>query len=792
MSKLLIVESPNKIKKIKSFLNQEYDVSASCGHFRNLDPKDMSIDINKKEDGNYDFVPIYIVVSDKKSLVSQLKKQIKDCSMVYIATDYDREGEAIGWHLYDYFKIKKYERILFTEITKKAVLKAIEKPSKLDMNMFYSQQARMILDKLIGYKVSPLLWKEYNNWKLSAGRVQSVVVKILIEREEDIKKFKSENLFKITADFKVDKKTLSTTMEKDIKNKEEVDKFTTLIPIPITTLSKHTKFVINSIKTNNTTRKPSPPFITSSLQQEASNKFGYGPTITMRLAQKLYENGYITYMRTDSLALSEDAMKSIKETVIKKYGENYHNYKKYFSKSQSSQEAHEAIRPTKFDVETITSLTDKENKLYKLIYERTIESQMKPAELEITNIKVNIENPKTELDLSRYLFIGKFEKILFDGFLIVKKEKAKKGNDLKLLEKIKKNQELVLDEMDILEKNTKPKHSRFTEASLIKKLEELEIGRPSTYASMVSKVQNKGYAEKKTLPAVKKDFINIHFKYPESKKEEIKKISVNGEKNKIIPLPLGIMVNDYLQKHFNSLLDYQFTASVEKLLDEVAGGKKNWNFVVSDIYKTFIPTVEKILVTKKSKDIKSLGLHPKLNIEIIALNTRYGPAVCLNYKEKKDKVYCNFSGSIDKMTLDEAVQLLIYPKKLGKHKSKEVVVNKRKNYYLTYDKKNYSLDIYNNINKENQIEGESITLSDAILVIESVEKGKSDSKLNDIKISDEIVVKKGPYGFYIKYQNKVNVPFNAKLKKKYGTDYKELTLEECQELIEKKMKKTNK
>ena len=791
MSKLLIVESPNKIKKIKSFLDNSYDVSASCGHFRNLDPKDMSIDINKTEDDNYEFIPKFIVITEKKKLVSQLKKEIKDCDTVYIASDYDREGEAIGWHLYDYFKIKKYERIIFTEITKKAILKAIEKPTKLDMNMIYSQQARMVLDKLIGYKLSPLLWKEYNNWKLSAGRVQSVVVKILIEREEEIKKFKSENMFKVTAEFKIEKNILSTNLEKDIKSKSEVDHFTTLIPIPKSDLSKHTKFIINSIKTNKTTRKPSPPFITSSLQQEVSNKFGYGPTITMRLAQKLYENGYITYMRTDSLALSEDAIKSIKETVVKKYGEKYYNYKKYFSKSQSSQEAHEAIRPTKFDVET-TTLSEQENKLYKLIYERTIESQMKPAEVEITNVKIGIENSKTEIDLSKYVFIGKFEKILFDGFLIVKKDKAKKGNDIKLLEKIKKKQELVLDEMDILEKNTKPKQSRFTEASLIKKLEELEIGRPSTYASMVTKVQTKGYAEKKTIKGVKKDFINIHFKYPENKGESIKKISVDGEKNKIIPLPLGNMVNDYLIKNFNNILDYQFSASVEKLLDEVASGKKQWNFVVSDIYKTFIPTVEKILVSKKSKDVIQLGLHPTLNIKIVALNTKYGPAVCLNYPEKKDKIYCNFNGSIEKMTLDEAIKLLIYPKKLGKYKSKEIVVNKRKNYYLTYEKKNYSIDIYNNINKENQIEGEDITLEEAIIIIESVEKGKSDSKLNDIIINKDIVIKKGPYGFYIKYQNKANIAFNAKLKKKYGTDYSNITEEECQELIDKKIQKNTK
>ena len=591
MPDLIIVESPNKIKKIKSYVDKTINASASCGHIRNMDPKCMSIDIDETQNK---FEPYYIVVSDKKKIVSSLKNDVKCCGStgtIYLAMDYDREGEAIAWHLNEVLKLKPQQtkRILFTEITKKAILTSLANPTQIDMNMFYSQQARMVLDKLIGYMISPILWKQFNNWKLSAGRVQSVVVKIIQEREDEIAKFKSSNFFKVNADFWIDKSSinkfskaiLKTTLEDDIKTKKELDDLVALIH------KKDTKFKVISNKTAQSKRKPPPPFITSSLQQEASIKLNMSPKSTMSAAQKLYENGLITYMRTDSMVLCDDAHKAIYKTIVSKFGEGYYKKIQYKSKSKSSQEAHEAIRPTHFEKEDILAensrLTSYENKLYKLIWRRTVASQMNPANVETTTVKVS-----PVVDDVIHIFTGKFEKIIFDGYLALYGKKDDTKNDdtknsienetsdsiLKKVKSLKKGYEVFYATFDALEKNSKPSKSRFTEASLIKKLDELEIGRPSTFASMTTKVQTKLYVEKKTIPPIKKDFIQIKLKYPNEKTETIKKISVDGEKNKLFVTPLGFMINDYLNKQFASILDYGFTANVETLLDEIAKGNK--------------------------------------------------------------------------------------------------------------------------------------------------------------------------------------------------------------------------
>jgi len=849
------VESPNKIKKIKSFVNNTFNVSASCGHIRNMDPKCMSIDINDKTDT---FNPIYIVVSDKKKVVSELSKLVKSLpsdGTVYLAMDFDREGEAIAWHLNEVLKLKKSQtkRITFTEITKKAILTAIDNPTDIDMNMFYSQQARMVLDKLIGYMISPILWKQFSNYKLSAGRVQSVVVKIINERETEIAKFQSSNFFKITSNFWIDKSehdfktaVLSTILENEIKSKEQLDIFLKYIPIDEkpTDIQKQSTFNIESTKTNQTKRKPSPPFITSTLQQEASIKLSMNPKSCMSSAQKLYENGLITYMRTDSTVLSDDAHKSISDTIVSKYGVVYYNKVVYKSKSKTSQEAHEAIRPTHFEKETIigenSKLNSYDNKLYQLIWKRTIASQMKPADVEITTLKIKLQNDNLDAKCkeTNYIFAGKFEKILFDGYLklmtpsksVDKEDKEDKEDEgthkkgkvvseliLKKLKKLKKGDNIYIAELNALEKHSKPPKSRFTEASLIKRLDELEIGRPSTYAAVVSKVQDKLYVENKTVPPIKKEFINIDLKYPNTKNETTKKVSVDGEKNKLFVTPLGYMTNEYLEKQFSNILDYSFTANVETLLDEIAKGNKVWNIVVGEVYKTFNPTVEKIMISLKSMPNSSasskfetieLGLHPDNGVPIIVINTKYGPAVVLNYEEKTERKYGNFNGSLTDMTLENAVKLLEYPKTLGSYKDSPIILNKRQNYYLTYKKKNYSIDNYNkqfeNTDSDSddddddnttgtsiqptKIKCETISLEESIKVIEYLMK----SIVDDIQITKDILIKKGPYGFYIKYKTKINVAIIYKYKKQYTTfeKMKSMTLEECNECIEKHSNKS--
>jgi len=835
MKYLIIVESPNKIKKIKSFLGSSYNVSASCGHIRNMDPKCMSIDIDEPTNT---FQPIYLVVSDKKKVVSLLKREVKDIGstgIVYLAMDYDREGEAIAWHLNEVLKLKPEQtrRITFTEITKKAILNSIENPSQIDMNMFYSQQARMVLDKLIGYMISPILWKQFNNWKLSGGRVQSVVVKIIQERENEIATFKSNNFFKINGDFWINDKDktdlvfknafLTTSLENDIKTKTELDTFVKLIPIGDDDDGIKSKFIIQSTKTSQTKRKPPPPFITSTLQQEASNKLSMSPTSTMSSAQKLYENGLITYMRTDSTVIAEDAHKAINKVIVSKYGVDFYSKNFYKSKSKTSQEAHEAIRPTHFDKESImgenSKLNSYDNRLYQLIWKRTVASQMKPADVEITTLKIKLDNNTLKKD-EKYIFVGKFEKILFEGYLKLynikgskkdiedddndndddkSRKKGKQTSDtiITKLKKLKKGDEVFIASMDILEKHSKPPKSRFTEASLIKRLDELEIGRPSTYASMVSKVQTKLYVEKKTVEPVKKDFIHIEMKYPSTKKESAKKMSVDGEKNKLFVSPLGFMINEYLVKQFSNILDYSFTANVEKLLDEVAKGEKVWNIVVGEVYRTFNPTVEKLNLSFKDKTSSSgigskyekldLGVHPENDIPIIVMNTRYGPAVVLNHEDKSLRKYANFTGALTDITLDKAICMLQYPKTIGKYKSDNVIINKRQNYYITYKKKNYSIDNYNKCEDNECVDGSCITLDEAIKVIDTI----SSEVGNDIKITDDILIKKGPYGFYIKYKGTQNIPIIYKYKKVYKTqdDIKNMTLDECNECIEKKLKK---
>ena len=651
---LVIVESPAKINKLQSFLGSDYIVMASYGHFRDLDPYKLSVDLENN------FEPEYIITSEKKekkekkekthkkkNVVKEWKYQMKNCDTVYLASDFDREGEAIAWHIKEVLKLKENnsKRIVFTEITKSAILKAVKNPTTIDINMFYAQQARRVLDRIIGYLVSPILWKQIQssykeNNSLSAGRVQSVLVKLVLEREKEIKDFESSNYFKIGGSFKYKKSTLQADLnnEKDFKTSKKVRKFLEEC--------SQSEFFIDEIKTRKTKRQPPLPFITSSLQQEASSKLGINPKETMSIAQKLYEKGYITYMRTDSLALAEEALQNIKDKVIKEFGEEFYQLndnktkvkkskkKKEKEDDKKTQDAHEACRPTKFNKNTLTddeSISYRENRLYKLIWNRTVMSQMKPAECDITTIKIKMKNGSK---VNKYYFVSKKELITFLGYLkVLEFQKDEQNNDSEeVIDDIKvvKGDSLTYNNITALEKVTKPPQGRYNEASLIKKLDELGIGRPSTYATMISNVQDRSYVEKKTLKGTEKEMIKFILK--DEIVEEKEKVKVGGEKDKLFPTDLGEIVLKFLQEHFADILDYKFTAHVENQLDEVAKGVISWQDVIDETYQKIKPKLEEFNTTlslEKDKYTRVLGKDPETNGEISTYIGKYGPLVQL-------------------------------------------------------------------------------------------------------------------------------------------------------------------
>jgi len=826
MKNLLILESPNKVNKVQGYVGKDYLVSASKGHIRTLGTqKILGIDIENN------FEPKYYVDTNKKNVVKMLEELANKCDdIIYIATDFDREGEAIGWHVVEVLGVepKNVRRLVFKEITKKGLTEALKNPIVLDMNMVNSQQARMVLDKLIGYKVSPVLWKQFNNYKLSAGRVQSVVVKLINERESEIAKFQSNNYYKLTAGFSLDinnreNSVLDTECETRL---EDINEISLIINNTDEDLAR---YFITDLKKNKTKRKPSPPFTTSSLQQEASNKLGMSPDNCMKSAQKLYEAGLITYMRTDSLMLSDDAMKALSETIKSKYGEEYYNYTTYNKKSKGAQEAHEACRPTdlkKENVVGINGLTTKENRLYQLIWRRTMACQMSPADVEIKTIKVGLDSSACKPKLNEkkfnggnlYSFVGKFEKILFEGYLAVynykdeielddnnennenNENKSKKLNNKSYLEKmdklfasLKKGQEVWCSIMDALEKQTKCPNARYTEASLVKKLEELGIGRPSTYATMVTKVQTKGYVERKTLPPKEKEFKHLVFKYPKDIIVENVIQKVDGEKNKMFPTGIGIMITDFLIKDFSKFMDYGFTALVENELDEIANGNKKWYNVVNSVWIYLYPIIDELsrVINNNKKEIgtnnikRLLGTHPDTLNDIYLMSTKYGWSAMeeVSTTDKKLNRWASLPTNIkpDEASLEECLSLFIYPKKLGNYRGKEIELHKAKNIYLKYDGKNYSLEQYCKLLEERN---KTLSKDKQIFIPELCNFTKNDC-LNAVKFLDEynqemntkrteklefteskdFIIKNGPYGYYIKYLDHYNIPLPVKWKK---------------------------
>ena len=781
MTILVILESPAKVKKVAGFLGDGHIVKSSYGHIRDLHNKNLSINVDDN------FTPIYVNNFDKEHVISDLKRIYKTCDSVLLAADYDREGESIAWHVSEILKIpkSKRKRLLFTEITKKALQDAAKNPKDLDLNMFYAQQARRIIDRLIGYKVTPLLWKNIQSSmkkgiSLSAGRVQSVVNKLILEREAEIKKFSSNNFFKTNGTFKVNNSNLDFELDKKIDSKEKTEDF-------LEECANH-DFVVTDIKKTTSKRSPSAPFITSSLQQEVSNKFKYSPQKTMKIAQKLYENGYITYMRTDSVKLSDIIMEDLEKKIKDEYGDKYYKKNEFKNKSKNSQEAHEAIRPSNLNVKDLQGENDPnfetcDIKVYNLIYRRTMASQMADAKL---------ENQCISSKIGEYNFNCKNQKVIFDGFLKVYKpfndsedeSDNESSNDLSKLN-VKKGDVMKLEEVNSVEKFTKPPNGRFTEASLVKKLEELGIGRPSTYSSMVSVVQDRNYVEKKDIEGIDKEYIKLTLKDFEIE-ETSDKVKMNSEKQKLVPTNIGQIVNDFLDIHFENIINYDFTCNLEKQLDEISNGTKDWVSVVKSIYECFNPIILELSTNSglhKDKYQKSLGFDPKTKFEVVTYIGKYGPLVQLKNTENMNNSKFASLGDIkmENVTLKQALELLKYPYKFCDINKKDVIVAKGKyGVYLKYDGKNINIGE----TKESELTRK--------LIKELINKGQGggskgengENKVSSgINLGDNVSVRNGKFGAYIQSNGK-NVSLKySKYFKGLNKSHENLTLDECKEII---------
>lgn len=666
---LLIVESPAKAKTIEKILGKDFEVKSCYGHIRDLEKEDMGIDIKNG------YKPNYKISDEKVKVVNELKSLAKKSDEVWLATDEDREGEAISWHLCEVLGLNPVstKRIVFHEITKPAIQKAVQNPRTVNMDLVNAQQARRVLDRLVGFELSPVLWRKMsmrNN--LSAGRVQSVAVRLIVDREREINQFAVKSSFKIEGFFHSNDITGKKVVFKaeGPQNLEANDDAMTFIKSCI-----GASYSVKDIQVKPAKKSPAPPFTTSTLQQEASRKLGYSVSKTMRVAQTLYENGHITYMRTDSVNLSDTAINNIYNTVTSQYGEKYYQNRAFKNKNESAQEAHEAIRPTDMDKQIVGDPDSQ--KLYDLIWKRTMACQMADAQLERTIAKINISTRPDQLTATG-------EVLKFDGFLKVYSEGKddEDGDDenSSMLPPLAVNQILDLQELRATEKFTRPQ-PRYTEASLVKKLEELGIGRPSTYAPTISTIQQRGYVERKDKDGVKRKYEIISLKdnkISESKGEE----NVGAERGKLFPSDLGMVVTDFLKEHFTRVMDYGFTAKIEAEFDEIAHGKTKWNEMIDDFYHPFHDTVEKTIVSAaRAKGERELGLDPQSNKMVVARLGRFGPMVQIGGVDEEDKpkfATLKASQSIETITLEEALELFKLPFSLGTYQDKEVVVNSGK------------------------------------------------------------------------------------------------------------------
>lgn len=763
---LLIVESPAKAKTIEKILGSDFEVKSCYGHIRDLEKNDMGIDIKKN------YAPKYIVPEDKQKVVAELKKLAKKSDEVWLATDEDREGEAISWHLCEILGLdpKNTKRIVFHEITKPAIRAAVQNPRTVDMNLVNAQQARRILDRIVGFELSPVLWRKMSmRNSLSAGRVQSVAVRLIAEREREINAFNSVSSFRIEAFFAaqdINNRNVTFKAEGSKQNSSaDAEKFLQSCA--------GASYKVKDIQVKPARKSPPAPFTTSTLQQEASRKMGYGVSKTMVLAQKLYESGYITYMRTDSVNLSDTALQGTTAQIGKQYGDKYVQVRKYKNKNESAQEAHEAIRPTYMENATVDDSDTK--RLYELIWKRTMASQMADAELEKTTAKIDISTNKSELTASG-------EVLKFDGFLKVymedrdDDEPEEEGGE-GVLPPLRVGQPLEFKEMKATERFTRPA-PRYTEASLVKKLEELGIGRPSTYAPTISTILKRGYVEKRDKEGVKRDVRILILKQDKIAKHTEQE-NTGAEKSKLFPTDLGLVVTDFLNQYFADVMDYGFTASIEQEFDEIAAGKVLWTKMVDGFYKPFKKDIESTLENaERIKGERELGTDPVTGKRVIARMGRYGPMVQIgetnteNAEEEKPRfAKLKATQSIETINLDEAMELFKLPRNLGKFEGEDVQVNiGRFGPYASHNKKFYSL------NKE--MDPYTVELEEVAPMIAEKRIAKDERTIKVFE-KEKIQLLKGPYGPYIKQGLR-----NYKLSKEQQDRAADLTIEEVKQVIE--------
>ena len=762
MSKnLVIVESPAKARTIEGYLGKDFKVASSYGHVRDLPKGDKAIDIKNK------FKPTYEVTPDKKEVIKQLKALVENADTIYLASDDDREGEAISWHLKEVLKLNdnKTKRIVFREITKNAIVKAIENPREIDIDLVNAQQARRILDRLVGFELSPVLWKKIKAG-LSAGRVQSVAVRLIVEREREIEKFKATSSYRVSALFDVDGKTLSAELPKRFATQEEAEAFLKACI--------EASFSIKTLEKKPAKKSPAPPFTTSTLQQEASRKLYFSVAQTMTVAQKLYEAGKISYMRTDSVNLSQEAMSGAEREIKSAYGTGFHKARKYSTK-EGAQEAHEAIRPTNFSLTEVTGDRN-EQRLYELIWKRAIASQMADAQLEKTNVSIAISNSPQTLSASG-------EVIKFEGFLKVYLESTDEDEDEEdtankgLLPPLTVGQALGLVEMKARQSFTRPP-ARYTEASLVKKLEELGIGRPSTYAPTISTIQKRDYVNKESRDGQPRKYSEMRVAKGEFQKSEKTEL-VGSDKNKLFPTNIAMVVNDFLVEHFPNVIDYTFTARVEKEFDEIARGAQHWEEMIEDFYGNFHSKVEKTenITRRDVATSKELGKDPKTGKPVIARLGKFGPLVQIGDQEDEEKKFASLKKGqfIESISLEDALELFKLPRDVGMLEDKKIVAAiGRFGPYLRHDGKFVSIG--------KDYDPLAITEEEAIGLIKAKREADAKKHIKTFDENPEIQLLNGRWGPYIKFgKNNYKIP-----KDKEAED---LTFEETMEIIENQPEK---